>query len=189
MKRGSFNPFVVPLALFVPLLAVLLIGLKHAPDKGNIPSPLIGRPAPEFALPNLMDDKVSVSAAALKGRWTLVNVWGTWCGECRAEHEALLGIKQEGQVPIIGIDWKDDDAAALSWLSKLGNPYEVIATDHNGRAAIDWGVYGAPESFLVSPQGVVVYKQIGAMTPDIWREKFLTRIAAWRPEAGKSGGS
>jgi cytochrome c biogenesis protein CcmG/thiol:disulfide interchange protein DsbE len=170
--------FLLPLAGFALLLVVLIAGLKHAPEKGIIVSPLIGRPAPSFNLPNLLDDKDAIGSAALKGRWAVVNVWGSWCPECRIEHETLLAIKAQNRVPIIGIDWKDDDSAALAWLSELGNPYERVAADREGRVAIDWGVYGAPETFLVNPEGVLVYKHIGAMTPDVWQKQFLTRIDA-----------
>jgi cytochrome c biogenesis protein CcmG, thiol:disulfide interchange protein DsbE len=172
------NRFVLPLAGFALLLVVLLVGLKRAPEKSNLPSPLIGKSAPQFTLPNLFDNTQPLSSAALKGHWSLVNVWGTWCVECRAEHAALLQIKQEARVPIIGIDWKDQDEDALNWLSQLGNPYERVGTDHDGRVAIDWGVYGAPESFLVSPTGTVIYKHIGAMTPEVWQRDFLPRISA-----------
>jgi cytochrome c biogenesis protein CcmG, thiol:disulfide interchange protein DsbE len=171
------NRFLLPLAGFVLLLAVLLVGLKRAPDKSNLPSPLIGKPVPQFTLPNLFDNTQRVSPETLKGHWSLVNVWGTWCVECRAEHEVLLQIKQEARVPIIGIDWKDQNEDALSWLAQLGNPYERIGTDNDGRVAIDWGVYGAPESFLISPAGTVVYKHIGAMTLQVWQREFLPRVS------------
>lgn len=172
------NRFVLPLAAFVLLLVVLLVGLKRAPDKNNLPSPLIGKPVPQFTLPNLFDTTQPLSSEALKGHWSLVNVWGTWCVECRAEHAALLQIKQEARVPIIGIDWKDQDEDALTWLAQLGNPYERVGTDHEGRVAIDWGVYGAPESFLINPSGTVVYKHIGAMTSQVWQREFLPRVSA-----------
>jgi cytochrome c biogenesis protein CcmG/thiol:disulfide interchange protein DsbE len=181
--------FLLPLAAFALLLAVLIVGLVHAPQKGVIPSPLIGKAVPEFQLPNLLDDKSPVSSSALRGRWLLVNVWGTWCVECRAEHAALLAIKQEGRVPIIGIDWKDDDSQALAWLAELGNPYERIGADREGRVAIDWGVYGAPESFLISPAGVVVYKHIGALTPQAWQREFLPRIGAIDQGGAGAGGT
>jgi len=171
------NRFVLPLAAFALLLVVLLVGLKRAPEKNNLPSPLIGKSAPQFTLPNLFDNTQPLSSEALKGHWSLVNVWGTWCVECRAEHAALLQIKQQGQVPIIGIDWKDTDEDALAWLAQLGDPYARVGTDHDGRVAIDWGVYGAPESFLISPAGTVVYKHIGAMTPQVWERDFLPRIS------------
>ena len=178
------NRFLLPLAGFALLLVVLLIGLKRAPDKNNLPSPLIGKPVPQFTLPNLFDNTQPLSSEALKGRWSLVNVWGTWCGECRAEHAALLQIKQEGRVPIIGIDWKDQDEDALTWLAQLGNPYDRVGADRDGRVAIDWGVYGAPESFLISPTGTVVFKHIGAMTEQVWRRDFLPRISATTGRAG-----
>jgi cytochrome c biogenesis protein CcmG/thiol:disulfide interchange protein DsbE len=172
------NRFLLPLTVFALLIVVLVVGLKHAPEKGVIPSPLIGRSAPPFTLRNLFDGQGPVSAGLLQGHWTLVNVWGTWCVECRAEHEALLQIKREGQVPIIGIDWKDQDDDAQAWLQQFGNPYQSVGADHDGRVAIDWGVYGAPESFLVSPDGKVVYKQVGAMTAQIWQQKFLPYLHA-----------
>jgi len=170
------NRFLLPLGLFVLLAVVLAIGIRHSPEKGIIASPLIGKSAPQFALPNLTDPAQPVRSADLKGRWYLFNVWGTWCGECRQEHETLLQVQRAGVVPIIGLDWKDDDAQAVTWLTQLGNPYQSVATDHTGRAAIDWGVYGAPETFLVSPQGVVVYKHVGALTPETWTREILPRL-------------
>ncbi len=168
--------FLLPLGAFLLLLVVLIAGLVHAPQKGIIVSPLLGKQAPNFQLPGLLDATQPLQAQALRGHWTLVNVWGTWCVECRAEHQTLLAIKQQGRVPIYGIDWKDDDAQARAWLSELGNPYERVGADREGRVAIDWGVYGAPESFLVNPSGTVVYKHVGAMTPEVWEREFLSRV-------------
>ena len=170
------NRFALPLAAFALLLVVLVVGLLHAPEKGIIASPLIGRPAPPFTLPDLLEQPGSLSVQALQGHWSVVNVWGTWCVECRAEHATLLQISHEGRVPIIGIDWKDDDGDARRWLSELGNPYQRVGADREGRVAIDWGVYGAPESFLVNPAGVVVHKHIGALTPQVWQQEFLARL-------------
>ena len=178
------NRFLLPLGLFFLLAVVLAIGIRHSPEKGIIASPLLGKPAPQFSLPSLTDPTHAVSSTDLKGHWYLFNVWGTWCGECRQEHETLLQVHQAGVVPIIGLDWKDDDTQAVAWLTQLGNPYQSVATDHSGRMAIDWGVYGAPETFLVSPQGVVVYKHVGALTPDIWTREILPRVSG--PPAGKS---
>ncbi|HEY0767054.1 MAG TPA: DsbE family thiol:disulfide interchange protein [Steroidobacteraceae bacterium] len=170
------NRFALPMAVFVALVVVLAIGIKHSPNKGTIMSPLLGKAAPPFSLPNLADPAHVVSSAELKGRWYLFNVWGTWCGECRAEHEMLLQVRQSAVLPLIGLDWKDDDAQALAWLAQLGNPYEVVAVDRSGRTAIDWGVYGAPETFLVNPQGVVVFKHVGALTPEVWVRDILPRL-------------
>ena len=169
--------FLLPLALFILLAAVLAIGIRHSPEKGIIASPLLGKPAPRFTLPSLTDPAHEVRSADFRGHWYLFNVWGTWCGECRQEHDMLLEVRRAGVVPIIGLDWKDDDAQALGWLRQLGNPYESVAIDRNGRAAIEWGVYGAPETFLVNPQGVVVYKHVGALTSETWTHEILPRVS------------
>lgn len=176
--------FLLPLGIFALLAVVLAIGIRRSPEKGVIASPLLGKPAPAFVLPDLADPARQVRSDDLKGRWYLFNVWGTWCGGCREEHETLLQVHRAGVVPIIGLDWKDDDGQALNWLTQLGNPYQSVATDHSGREAIEWGVYGAPETFLVNPQGVVVYKHIGALTPDTWTHEILPRVSG--AKAGSS---
>ena len=168
--------FIIPLAAFGLLVAVLAIGIKQSPDKDLIPSPLIGKPAPEFSLPSLTDPTHRVSSAQLLGHWYLFNVWGTWCVSCRAEHEMLLKIKQSRVIPLVGLDWKDDRSDALSFLKDAGNPYATIAVDRDGSEAIMWGVYGAPETFLVNPQGIVVYKYIGPITQDAWDRDILPRL-------------
>lgn len=170
------NRFLLPMAVFIPLVVILAIGIRHAPEKDIIASPLIGRPAPEFSLPDLADASRSVRSADLRGRWYLFNVWGTWCGGCRAEHDTLLEIKRASVLPVVGLDWKDDDTQARAWLQQLGDPYEVVAVDHGGRTAIDWGVYGAPETFLVNPQGIVVYKVVGSLTHEVWTREILPRV-------------
>ncbi len=170
--------YLIPLGSFVLLAIVLAVGIERSPDKGLIRSPLLGKPAPSFSLPNLTDPSRKVDAADLAGRWYVFNVWGTWCEGCRAEHQALLEIGKSTSVPIIGLDWKDEDQAALGWLAQLGNPYAMVAADRDGRVAIDWGVYGAPETFLVNDHGIVVHKQIGAMTAEIWRRDFAPLLPA-----------
>jgi cytochrome c biogenesis protein CcmG, thiol:disulfide interchange protein DsbE len=172
--------FLLPLVLFVLLAVVLGIGVQHSENKGLIASPLIGKAAPAFNLPDLKDPTQLVRSSTLKGHWYLFNVWGTWCTECRAEHAMLLKVQQAGVVPLVGLDWKDDRGQALAWLSQLGNPYQVVATDMSGREAIEWGVYAAPETFLVNPEGVVVYKQIGALTEEAWKNEILPRVSAPR---------
>jgi cytochrome c biogenesis protein CcmG, thiol:disulfide interchange protein DsbE len=185
MKR-SF----VPLGAFALVVIVLAFGIFNAPKEGSkiIVSPLLGKSAPAFALPQLLAAGQRFESQSLQGGWHLINVWGTWCFECRAEHATLLQIKQQGRVPIVGIDWKDDDAAAVAWLSQLGNPYVTVLADRDGRVAIDWGVYGAPESFLVNPQGIVVEKQTGALTMDDWQSKFLPHLQSATAATTKGGG-
>ena len=173
--------FLLPAGVFVLLVAVLFVGVQRAPDKSVIPSALIGKPAPEFALP-VLGSAERFEAASMRGRWYVLNVWGTWCPECRNEHEMLLEIARSEVVPVIGLNWKDDDAAALEWLARLGNPYDVVAVDHDGRVAIDWGVYGAPETFLVDAQGKVVHRHVGPLTAAVWSREFLARLPG--PAAG-----
>lgn len=168
--------FLIPLGAFGLLAIVLAIGVKRSPEKSVIPSALIGKPAPDFQVPELGVPTMTFDSRSMRGQWYLLNVWGTWCVECRAEHEELLAVRRSGRVPLIGLNWKDDDAAAQQWLAQLGNPYERVPVDRDGRIAIDWGVYGAPETFLVDPSGIVVYKHVGALTDQVWREKFLSRL-------------
>jgi len=172
--------FIIPFAVFTLLGAFLFIGLYR--DPSYVPSPLIGKPAPEFTLPSLQDPAFPIASKDLAGKPWVLNVWGTWCGGCREEHETLVAISKQNAVPLIGLNWKDDDSAAQQWLRQLGNPYAAVATDHEGRTAIDWGVYGAPETFLIGPDGTVLYKHIAPMTFEVWNKEFLPRI-----EAAKSG--
>lgn len=168
--------FLIPLGAFVLIAAVFAVGVKHSPEVGNVPSPLIGKSAPVWNLPVLDATGRTFGSQDLRGRWYIVNVWGSWCFACHDEHQTLLSIAQHTTVPIIGIDWLDDDAQAADYLTKLGNPYTTVATDHDGHFAIDWGVYKAPETFLVNPAGVVVFKQIGVMTPEAWQKDFAARL-------------
>jgi cytochrome c biogenesis protein CcmG/thiol:disulfide interchange protein DsbE len=156
------------------------IGLNPNRDIHALPSPLIGKPAPAFTLTDVRDPSLVVSNAAYKGQVYVLNVWGTWCAQCRVEHEALLAISQSHVVPIIGLDYMDQREKAQQWLEQLGNPYAAVPFDTDGRTAINWGVYGAPETFLVDGQGRVIYKFISPMTPEVWEREFLPRIAAAR---------
>ncbi|HEY1890074.1 MAG TPA: DsbE family thiol:disulfide interchange protein [Steroidobacteraceae bacterium] len=178
--------YIIPLGVFALLVAVLAIGIRQSPDKDLIPSPLIGKPAPAFSLPSLTDPGHRVSSAQLLGHWYLFNVWGTWCVSCRMEHEMLLKIKQSRVIPLVGLDWKDDQADALSFLKDAGDPYATIAVDRDGSEAIMWGVYGAPETFLVNPQGVVVYKYIGPITEEAWQQEILPRLPTGQTAATPS---
>jgi cytochrome c biogenesis protein CcmG/thiol:disulfide interchange protein DsbE len=174
--------FIVPLLLFVALGAFLFVGLYR--DPRYVPSPLIGKPAPEFTLPSLQDANYPVSSKELIGQPWVLNVWGTWCAGCRQEHDTLLMIARQNAAPLVGLNWKDDNALAQQWLSQLGNPYAVVAEDREGRTAINWGVYGAPETFLIGPDGIVLYKHIAPMTLEVWNKEFLPRIEAARAQAG-----
>lgn len=167
--------FLLPVGIFGLLVAVFIVGLGK--DPALVPSPLVGRPAPEFSLPRLDDPSGTLSRNDLLGKTSLVNIWGTWCSGCRQEHDTLLELARDSGIPIYGINWKDDQQLAREWLATLGNPYVAVGVDADGRTAIDWGVYGAPETFLIGPDGTVLYKHIAPITLDVWREEFLPRIA------------
>jgi len=166
--------YLIPIGLFAVLGGFFFVGLHL--DPSEVPSPLIGKPAPAFDLPELKDMEQRVSDADLKGRPTLLNVWATWCGGCRQEHEMLLQLSKQGGVPIYGLNYRDERTGALRWLDQLGDPYVAVGYDPSGTASLDWGVYGAPETFLMDPQGIVVYKHLGPMTSKAWREEFMPRI-------------
>lgn len=175
------NRFAIPLGIFALLVVVFAIALKRAPEKQFVQSALIGKPAPDFVLPDLLVQGANVDSKRFKGRWMLLNVWGTWCFECRAEHEQLLAIQREGKVSVVGLNYKDEDEAARKWLQELGNPFEAVAVDKEGRAAIDYGVYGAPETFLVNPQGVIVYKVVSVITSELWQKTLLPMVEGKAP--------
>ncbi|HEU4655494.1 MAG TPA: DsbE family thiol:disulfide interchange protein [Steroidobacteraceae bacterium] len=168
--------YLLPAAIFAALIAFFYIGLGK--DKSELPSPLIGKPAPTFELPQVDDASKTIGTAELKGKPYVLNVWGTWCIACRQEHPVLLQIAQRREIPLIGLDWKDERAKAQRWLKQLGNPYSAVAFDDVGKVAIDWGVYGAPETFLVDASGTILYKHVGPMTLDVWQDEFLKRVPA-----------
>jgi cytochrome c biogenesis protein CcmG, thiol:disulfide interchange protein DsbE len=166
--------YLVPIGLFAVLVGFLYYGLGR--DKQTLPSPLIGKPAPVFELPQLDDPTKTFSNRELAGKPYVLNIWGSWCIGCRQEHDALMEISRRGEVPIIGLDWNDDRDQALQWLRQLGNPYAANAFDGEGRVAIDWGAYGAPETFLVDANGTVVKKHTGPITVEIWEQEFLPLV-------------
>jgi cytochrome c biogenesis protein CcmG/thiol:disulfide interchange protein DsbE len=168
--------FILPAAAFAVLIVFFVIGLRR--DPGTIPSPLIGKPAPAFSLESLGDPAWRIGSADFAGRAWILNVWATWCAGCRDEHGALLAIARENRVPIVGLNWRDDRSLALGWLEQLGNPYAAVAFDPEGRTAIDWGVYGAPETFLVGADGRVLKKHIGPITVDAWQREFVPLLPA-----------
>ena len=169
------NRFILPLVVFLALAGVLYIGVRHSPDKSIMASALLGKPAPSFELPVLGEAR-TLSSRELAGKPWVLNVWGTWCGGCREEHPALLAIARQNLVTFVGLSWKDEDTAAQQWLAQLGNPYSVVAVDREGRTAIDFGVYGAPETFLIDERGLVQYRHVGAMTLDTWEREFVPRL-------------
>ena len=166
--------FLVPIGVFLLLVVVLAIGLTKDPRK--LPSPYIGKPAPEFELPSLTQPDKKVGSASYAGQVALLNVWATWCPGCRQEHDFLLELAAESTVPIYGLNWRDNGPDALRWLDTLGDPYVDSAFDADGRVGIDWGVYGAPETFLIDQNGLVVHKHIAPLTREIWDRDFMPII-------------
>ncbi len=167
--------FLIPLALFGVLALFLAAGLKLDPKE--VPSPLIGKPAPAFKLARLDDPAATISRDDLLGKVWMLNVWASWCVACREEHPALVAFARRKLVPIYGLNYKDDREAALTWLARLGNPYAASIADTDGRVGIDFGVYGVPETFVIDRQGVVRFKHIGPLTPELIRERIEPLLA------------
>ena len=165
----------IVIALLLGLFAMLALGLRKDPHE--IPSPFIGKAAPDFRRPLLADPQRSFSPADLKGQVWLLNVWASWCSACREEHPALLELARRRVLPVVGLDYKDETAAAKEWLQQQGNPYGTVVVDPDGRVGIDWGVYGVPETFLIDRQGVVRYKHTGPLTTDVLETRLLPLIA------------
>jgi len=166
--------FLAPLATLVALLVYFTIGLQR--DPSIIPSVLINKPVPTFNLQPIDGYMEGFDSDDLKGEVTLVNIFGSWCIACRIEHPVLVEIKETGEVPIMGLDWKDPPGAGAAWLEKLGDPYTKIGDDADGRVSIEFGVTGAPETFVIDKRGRIRYKQIGPITPQIWREDIVPII-------------
>jgi cytochrome c biogenesis protein CcmG/thiol:disulfide interchange protein DsbE len=164
----------IPLAVFAVLLIFLAIGLTR--DPREIPSPLIGKPAPVFSAPVLDAPGQMLSNKDMLGKVWLLNTWASWCVACRDEHPILVEFAKSKTLPIIGLDYKDKDLDGQKWLARFGNPYEVAIADKDGRIGIDFGVYGVPESFLIDKAGIIRYKQIGPITPQALSEKILPLI-------------
>jgi cytochrome c biogenesis protein CcmG/thiol:disulfide interchange protein DsbE len=168
--------FLIPAAIFLALAGVLYVAVVHSPNKSTMQSALLGKTVPDFSLPVLGNPGMNLTNTQLAGRPWVLNVWGTWCAACRDEHEALLEIAKQNALPLVGLNWKDEDDAALDWLKQLGNPYSVVAVDRDGRTAINFGVYGAPETFFIDADGRVQYRHVGAMTAEVWEREFLSRL-------------
>ena len=160
--------FLLPLVLFLGLAAIFAVGLRR--DPREVPSPLVGKPAPDFALPSLNDGSRTLRHADLMGRPWMLNVWASWCGACREEHPVLLDFAREKRLPIYGLNYKDTREEGRQWLSDRGDPYVDSLFDSAGRVGLDFGVYGVPETFVIDGKGVIRYKHIGPLTPQILRE-------------------
>jgi len=168
----------LPLAVAMIIGVFLFVGLSLRPKE--IPSVLIGKAVPEFDLPALLDRPKGLKTADLKGQVSLVNVFASWCVSCRAEHPLFMKLKAQGDVPVHGLNYKDEGPAAMAWLTRYGDPYDRVGHDLKGRVGIDWGVYGVPETFLINAEGRIVCKHIGPIMERDLEEKLLPAIKTLR---------
>jgi cytochrome c biogenesis protein CcmG/thiol:disulfide interchange protein DsbE len=166
MKRA-----LLPLAIFLLLAGFLAFGLKLNPRE--VPSPLVGRLAPPFELPLLQQPEKRFSPADMRGKVWMLNVWASWCETCRDEHPLLVALAKQNLLPILGLNYKDKGEDAQRWLKQFGDPYQFSVVDADGRIGIDYGVYGVPETYLIDAEGMIRFKQIGALTPAVLEQKIL----------------
>ena len=187
-RQGWFRLVVFgPVVIFFAIGLAFLIGLNR--DLNTLPSTLIGKPVPDFSLPPVKGRTLGLATGDLKGEVSLVNVFASWCVACRAEHPVLMQLKQQGTLPIHGLNYKDAPADAARWLDTMGDPYTRTGADRDGLVAIDWGVYGVPETFVVGADGRIAYKQVGAITPDILQRTILPVVVRLRShQSDLSGG-
>jgi cytochrome c biogenesis protein CcmG/thiol:disulfide interchange protein DsbE len=176
--------YLLPVGLLLLLLVLFWLGLGGNPT--HVPSPLIGKPLPAFELPELRDPARILRAADFRGRPVLLNVWASWCVECRHEHPLLLALARDGTVPLFGLNYKDERADALHWLERFGDPYAASLHDLHGRAGLDLGVYGVPETFVIDADGIIRYKHIGAIDEQALRDRILPLFAEPTAAAGGS---
>ena len=169
------NRYILPLIVVVIFIPILYLGLNN--DPRHLPSQFIDKPAPVFDLPTLKDPSSRLTNENLKGQVSIVNIWATWCAGCRAEHQFLVQLAKSGSTPIYGINWRDKKKDATQWLKELGDPYVASGFDTDGRIGIEWGVYGAPETFLVNAEGTVIYRFTGPLSWPLWQQEFEPRIA------------
>ncbi len=162
-------------AIFAGLMALLGYGLTLNPR--DVPSPLIGKPAPQFELPQVYEPQKTFSSKEMNGKVWLLNVWASWCVSCREEHPTLLELSRSKAVPLYGLDYKDERSDGITWLKQAGDPYILSVFDHDGRLGIDFGVYGVPETFVIDKRGIIRYKQIGPLTPEALKGKILPMVA------------
>lgn len=168
------NRHLVPLGIFLVIVVFLGIGLGLNPRQ--VPSPLVDKPAPAFDLAQLHATERRFSPETMRGQVWLLNVWASWCVSCRAEHPVLVDLAKTGEVPIYGLNYKDKREDALRWLEQWGDPYKLSIMDPKGQTGIDYGVYGVPETYVIDKSGVIRYKQIGPLTPEIVREKIMPLV-------------
>ena len=180
-RTGSVPALLMPLLLFAGVVVLLAIGLTR--DPGEVPSPLIGKAVPVFALSPVKGRALGLSSGDLKGEVSLVNVFASWCVACRDEHPVLMNLQREGFIPIHGLNYKDRPEDAARWLDTLGDPYARTGADLDGRVAIDWGVYGVPETFVVDRDGRIAYKHIGPVTREVLDQKLRPLISRLRTAA------
>ncbi len=173
--------FLIPLLIFLVISGFLGVGLVLDPKE--VPSPLVGKPAPALSLPALDNPERIVTTEEFLGKPWMLNVWATWCVSCRAEHRLLVEMAKHTDIPIVGLDYKDDADDAKQWLRQLGDPYAVTAFDEKGRIAIDWGVYGTPETYLIDKEGIIRFKQIGPIDAKVMQEKILPLVKQLQEEA------
>ena len=183
-RRGKRLVQLTPLIGFVALVAAFAAGLGK--DPSLVPSPLIGKPVPEFSLPPVKGRLLGLSSPNLKGGVSLVNVFASWCVACRKEHPVLMQLKAGGTVAIHGLNYEDRPDAAAAWLDKMGDPYTRTGADLDGRVGIDWGVYGVPETFVVDAAGSIAFKAIGPITPEILDQTILPLVAKLQSESRRS---
>ena len=167
--------FLIPLLLFVVLVGFLAVGLNRDPHE--VPSPLIGKQAPAFELPQLADSQKTFSPESMRGKVWILNVWASWCVACREEHPVLVELGKLQVAPIIGLDYKDKRDDAMAMLARQGNPYALSAFDANGRVGIDYGVYGVPETYVIDQAGVIRFKHIGPITMELLNKKMIPLLS------------
>jgi cytochrome c biogenesis protein CcmG/thiol:disulfide interchange protein DsbE len=168
--------YAIPLVIFLVIVAFLASRLRGGYDPHRIPSVLINKPAPEFQLPELRNPTQTFSLQQMRGKIWLLNVWGSWCVACREEHPFLMELSKSGVIPLYGLNWKDKREDALAALEEMGDPYILSVSDFDGRVAIDYGITGAPETYLIDQNGIIRYKEVGQLTPDIMRQKILPLV-------------
>lgn len=166
--------FILPFVVFLIMAAFMYVGLGLNPHE--VPSPLVGKTAPAFTLPQLHEPAKQFSPQDMKGKVWLFNVWASWCTACENEHPVFLELSRQNLVPIYGMDYKDKREDGEAWLRKHGNPYALVVSDAEGRVGIDYGVYGVPETYVIDKQGVIQHKHIGAVTPEILDEKIIPLV-------------